>query len=215
MIGQNDFEEYVKKITNTIYIYKAKVDKVNDDHTINAKLYEGQTETDKILANVKVPFVFGLNDKEEQDCLIAVVTGDITNSFVIAFFSDTYRLHIKLNKTKIELKDDILTLNIKDKTNIEIKEEKITAKTTKSKMILDDKIELGTTKSLKDLFDDVWAGIEAVNDNIGNLSTSLSGLVVTGQASLVDGHDAIFEPLNVDTVATIKNKKANYGLVLK
>ena len=58
MITEDDFESYIQKITESIYIYKAKVDKVNDDHTINALIYKGDKETDLILSNVKVPFIF-------------------------------------------------------------------------------------------------------------------------------------------------------------
>ncbi len=135
---------------------------------------------------------------------------------VICFFDKTKRFHITLDNTTIELKEDNLSLeseewSVKLNKSGDVNIESSGAITMKA----DNKIEIGTTKTLKELFDDVWAGIEAVNDNIGNLSSSFSGLVVSGQASLADGHSAIFEPLNAVTTTTLETKKVNYGLVLK
>ncbi len=238
-IQMNEFESYIKTISKDTYIYKAKVDKVNDDHTIDAKLYKGDTETDMILANVKVPFVIGLNDEEDDlECLIAMPEGDITNSYCICFFSKEHRLHITLDKTIMELKENKATFNIEDNLKfeaskdginlaigesglkLEAKKDEFVVKTEQSTFSLGDKIEIGTTKTLKDLFDDVWSGIEAVNDNIKNLSDAItSGLQATGgissTASLIYGHGAAFEGLNATTVATLEMKKANIENVLK
>ncbi len=143
MIHTAEVVEYIKAIAKETYIYKAKVDSINNDHTINAKLYKGDEESDLILSNVKSPFIIGLNDKDDDlECLIACPEGDITNSYVVCFFSKTHRLHITLDKTKIELKENKLDLNINNKTKIEINDSKVSVETTEVS-IKADQIKLG------------------------------------------------------------------------
>jgi hypothetical protein len=122
-------EEYLQNVTERVYIRKGKVDKVDKkNHTINVKFYDGTgKETDKILANVKVPFIFGLNDEniDDLDCLVALPYINPTDSYCICFFSKNPRFHITLDKTTLELKDNKIKIDIDEKFGLEATNESL------------------------------------------------------------------------------------------
>ncbi|HOV14711.1 MAG TPA: hypothetical protein PK771_10535 [Spirochaetota bacterium] len=233
-ITQTDFEKYIKNLTKEVNILKAKVDKVDKDkNLVNVKIFKGDEESDMILSNVKVPFVFGLNDEDEIFCLVAFPENDISNAFVLCFFSDTTRLTFNIDKTKFSIADNVLKLDINEKFKTDISESeleidinnktKINATDSNFKISVNDTtafdlgslIELkNSAGGLKGLIDDIWSEMSGLATAIVTFAGLVAAISYTGPGALVNTTGGGIADLSA-SIGTIETKAALVESVLK
>jgi hypothetical protein len=124
-IETTKFKKYLKRITKETFIIDGEVVKVDKNkYTVDVQVkYD---ENICILPNVKVPYLFGMNDEPGLKCLIGFSDGNMKNAYVLAFFSNSKNLIINIGALKIDIKDKVkitadveITGNLKVTGNVE------------------------------------------------------------------------------------------------
>ncbi len=108
---------------------------------------------------------------------------------------------IKDTTSKIKISSDGVEID----SNLEVKINGLAGLTLESLAGIEMKSMIG---NLKDVISALWDAIDLVNNNVGYLNTSLSGIQYAGPGALIDTHQAIFMPLDAVTKTLLQLKKA-------